>query len=67
MEKKEDQKYNNINYKQIDKTMKNKNKNIKLKKTTTTNKENVISRERKDNVQEKEKKKYNTWNIIIKR
>lgn len=60
MEKKEDQKYNNINYKQIDKTMKNKNKNIKLKKTTTTNKENVISRERKDNVQEKEKKKYNT-------
>lgn len=67
MEKKEDQKYNNINYKQIDKTMKNKNKNIKIKKTTTTNKENVISRERKDNVQEKEKKKYNTWNIIIKR
>lgn len=35
--------------------MKNKNKNIKVKKTTT-NKENVISREKKDNVQEKKRK-----------
>lgn len=49
------QKYNNINYKQIDKTMKKENKNIKIKKTTT-NKENVISREEKT----KCTRKYNT-------
>ena len=37
--------------------MKNKNKNIKIKKTTTTNKENVVSREKKrQNVQEKKRK-----------
>lgn len=53
------QKYNNINYKQIDKTMKKENKNIKIKKTTT-NKENVISREEKTKCTRKKKKKYNT-------
>lgn len=36
--------------------MKNKNKNIKLKKTTT-NKENVISREKKDRMYKKKKQK----------
>lgn len=36
--------------------MKNKNKNIKIKKTTTS-KENVISREKRQNVQEKKKEK----------
>lgn len=39
--------------------MKRKNKNIKINKTTT-NKENVISREKRQNVQGKKKKKYNT-------
>ena len=37
--------------------MKNKNKNIKIKKTTTTNKENVISREKKDRMYKKKKRK----------
>ena len=35
--------------------MKNKNKNIKIKKTTS--KENIISREKRQNVQEKKKEK----------
>lgn len=39
--------------------MKNKNKNIKLK-NTTTNKENVISREKRTQCTRKKKKKYNT-------
>lgn len=36
--------------------MKNKNKNVKLKKTTT-NKENVVSREKKDRMYKKKKRK----------
>lgn len=36
--------------------MKNKNKNIKLKKTTTTNKENVISREKRTQCTRKKRK-----------